>query len=110
MDVREIKSGVSRSASVAVIAPIAGMLGGLLAGVVRARTRGLVDLEFLACVLKWGVTGFFVAMALVLLLALQFRREDAISIRRLIALVAIAGVVAWFFSRVLFDAIGYGGF
>ena len=59
---------------------------------------------------KWGVTGFFGGLALVLLLAFQLRREDVISIRRLMALVVVAALIAWFFSRVLFGLIGYEGF
>ena len=110
MDVQEIKPGVSRNASAAVIAPVLGMMGGLLVGGVRAWSRGLVDLELLTCVLKWGVTGFFAGLGLVLLMALQFRRTDVISIRRLMVLVAVAGIVAWFFARVFFGAIGYEGF
>jgi hypothetical protein len=110
MDVREMRPGVSRSASAAVIYPIVGMLGGLCIGAIRARSRGLVDLEQLACVVKWGVTGFFAGLGLVLLLALQFRRGDVVSIRRLMALVLFAGIVAWFIARVLFGAIGFEGF
>jgi hypothetical protein len=110
MDVQEIKPGVNRNASTAVIAPIAGMLGGLVVGGVRTWIRGLADLELLSCVIKWGVTGFFAGLGLVLLMALQLRRTDVISIRRLMALVAIAGIVAWFFARVFFGAIGYEGF
>ena len=110
MDVQEIKPGVNRSASAAVISPIAGMLGGLFVGVFRARSLGLIDLEFLSCVIRWAVTGFFAGLGLVLLLVFQLRRRDVISIRRLMALVAIAGVVAWFFAHVLFGAIGFEGF
>jgi hypothetical protein len=110
MDVREIKPVVNRGASTAVIWPITGMVGGLLAGVFRARSLGLIDLDFLSCTLKWGVTGFFAGLGLVLLLAMSIRRGDVLSIRRLMALVAIAGVVAWFFARILFRAIGYEGF
>ena len=110
MGVQEIKPGVSRNASAAVITPIVGLMGGLLVGAVRTWIRGLADLELLSCVIKWWVTGFFAGLGLVLLMALQFRRTDAISIRRLMALVAIAGIVAWFFTRVFFGAIGYEGF
>jgi hypothetical protein len=110
MDAQEIKPEVSRNASAAVIVPIAGMLGGLLAGVIRARVLGLRDLELLSCVIKWGATGFFAGLALVLLLALPYRRGAALTIRRLMVLVAVAGIIAWFFARVFFDAIGYGGF
>ncbi len=110
MDRQDIKLDVMRSASAAVIAPIAGMLGGLFVGAFRARTFGPDQFAQLACVIKWGVTGFFAGLALVLLLALSVRRQDVVSIRRLMATVVVAGLVAWFFARVLFDAIGYQGF
>lgn len=110
MDIRAREPRWNRVASAAVIWPIAGMVGGLAVGAVRARMRGLIELAELACVIKWGVTGFFAGLAFVLLLALRLRRGDAISTRWLMALVAIAGTLAWFFARVLFDAIGYEGF
>lgn len=110
MDAQEFNPGVSRNASAAVIAPIVGMMGGLLVGAVRTWIRGLADLELLSCVIKWGATGFFAGLALVLLLALQYRRGAALTIRRLMALVAVAAIIAWFFARVFFDAVGYGGF
>src|SRR5690348_13358521 len=98
MDMAEQERGVSRDASAAVIAPIAGLLGGLFVGTVRAWFRGFVDLQLLTCVLKWSVTGFFAGLGLVLLLVVQFRRRVVISIRRLMVLVAVAGIVAWFFA------------
>ena len=49
-------------------------------------------------------------LALILLMALQLRRRDVISIRRLMLLIAIAALIAWFFAHVLFSAIGYEGF
>ena len=30
--------------------------------------------------------------------------------QRLVVLVVVAGVIAWFFARILFGVIGYGGF
>jgi hypothetical protein len=110
MERHEIKLDGRRSASAAVIVPIVGMLGGLLVGVFRASGRGLDELVQVARVVKWGVTGFFGGLALVVLLALQLRREDVISIRRLMALVLIAALIAWFFGRVFFGVIGYEGF
>jgi hypothetical protein len=105
----ETKLGVRRSASASVILPIGGMMGGLLVGLLRTRFLGLADLALLACMIRWSVTGFFAGLGLVLLLAVQFR-HDVISIRRLMVLVAVAAVVAWFFVRVFFDAIGFQGF
>jgi hypothetical protein len=110
MDRHELKLGVRRSASAAVIVPIAGMLGGLFVGGFRARSVGLDEFAKLACVIKWGITGFFAGLALVLLLAFSLRREDVVSIRRLMALVVVAGLIAWFFARILFGVIGFAGF
>jgi hypothetical protein len=110
MDQQGIKLGMMRSASAAVIVPIAGLLSGLLIGAYRARAFGPDPFAEIACVVKWGITGFFAGLGLIILLAFSLRRQDVVSIRRLTALVLVAGLVAWFFSRVLFGAIGYNGF
>ncbi len=110
MQRRELKLELMRSASAAVVVPIAGMLGGLIIGGYRASGAGLDEISQLARVIKWVVTGFFTGLGLVVLLAIQLRRRDLISIRRLMILVAIAAIVGWFFARVLFNAIGQEGF
>jgi hypothetical protein len=110
MDRTDLKLGVRRSASAAVIVPIAGLLGGLFVGALRARSQGPDELAKIACVIKWGITGFFAGLALVLLLALSLRRQDVVSIRRLMALVIIADLIAWFFARIVSGAIKFGGF
>ena len=110
MERHEIRLAAKRSAAFGVIVPIAGMLGGLFIGAVRASIQRLTDIAQIACVVRWGITGFFAGLGLVVLLALQPRREDVISIRRLMALVVVAALIAWFFSRVLSGVIGYEGF
>jgi hypothetical protein len=110
MSRQDIKLGVMRSASAVVIVPIAGLLGGLFVGALRARSQGPDEIARIACVIKWGITGFFAGLALVLLLALSLRRQDVVSIRRLMGLVIIAGLIAWFFARVLSGVIGSAGF
>ena len=110
MSRQDIKLDMMRSASAAVIAPIVGMFGGLFVGALRARSMGPDSLAQLVRAIKWGVTGFFAGLALALLLAFSLRRTDVVSIRRLLALVVVAGLIAWFFARVLFNAIGYEGF
>ena len=59
---------------------------------------------------KWGVTGFFAGLAFVVLLTFASRSQGLVSMRKLMVLVAAAGLLAWFFARVLFGAIGYEGF
>jgi hypothetical protein len=110
MERREIKLDSTWKAAAAVILPIAGMLGGLAIGAYRASGPGLRELTALACAIKWGVTGFFAGLALVVLLALQLRRQDVISIQRLMVLVIVAALIAWFFGRIFSGVIGYEGF
>jgi hypothetical protein len=100
----------ARSASGAVMFPIAGLLGGLFIGGLRAWGRGPNEFAQIACMVQWAVTGFFAGLALVMLLAFASRREDWISTRRLLALVVVAAVLAWFFARVLTAALGDGGY
>ena len=64
----------------------------------------------IACVVKWAVTGFFAGLAFVVLLAFASRHPQTVSVRKLMVLVIVAGVLAWFFARVLFGVIGYEGF
>ena len=101
---------LARNASAAVILPIAGLVVGLALGGLRAWFLRRDEFAQIACVLKWGVTGFFAGLALVVLVALQTRRPNQVSIRQMMVLVVVSGLLAWFFGRVLFGAIGYEGF
>ena len=102
--------GAARNASSVVIIPIAGLLGGLFAGGLRAKGRGPDEFAQIACVVKWGITGFFAGLALVVLMAFASRGQNLISIRKLMALAVVAAVLAWFFARVLTAVLGDGGY
>ena len=91
---------MARSASTAVIFPIAGLLGGLIIGGLRARGRGPHEFAQIECVVKWGITGFFAGLALVVLMAFASRGQNLISTRKLMVLIVVAGVLAWFFARI----------
>jgi hypothetical protein len=54
--------------------------------------------------------GFFASLALAVLMAFTSRRQDQVSMRKLMALVVVAGVLTWFFARILSEVIGYQGF
>jgi hypothetical protein len=101
---------LARDASTAVIVPIAGLLGGLCVGGLRAWGRWPDEFAQIARVVKWGVTGFFAGLALVVLMAFLGRRQTQVSIRHVVALDVVVGVLAWFFARILSGAIGYEGF
>ncbi|MHB1558785.1 MAG: hypothetical protein ACYC61_15130 [Isosphaeraceae bacterium] len=104
-----LRLDLGRSASAAVFVPIVGLIGGLIVGVMSSRGAGLTDLAMLSRVIKWSVTGFFTGLGLVLLLAVPLCRRDVISVRRLMVLVVVAALVAWYVSRVLFGVIGQEG-
>jgi hypothetical protein len=101
---------LARNASTAVIWPIVGLLGGLFIGGLRARSRGSDPFAQIACVIRWGVTGFFAGLALVVLLVFVAQRQNQVTIRKLMVLVVMIGMLAWFFGRVFFEAIGFEGF
>jgi hypothetical protein len=101
---------LARNASNAVIFPIAGLLGGLFVGGLREKGRGPDEFAQITCVVKWGITGFFAGLALVVLLAFGSWRQNVISMRKLMVLVVVAGVLAWFFARVLTVVLGDGGY
>ena len=101
---------LARNASTVVIFPIAGLLGGLFVGGLRAKSRGPDEFAQIACVVKWGITGFFAGLALVVLLAFSSRRQNLISMRKLMGLVLVAAVLAWFFARILSGVLGDGGY
>jgi hypothetical protein len=97
------------SASARAVIPIAGLLGGLFLGGLLG-TSGTAD-EFaqIYAVIKWGVTGFFLGLALILLFSLSLGRKDIVSTRRLMVLVVIVAVVTWYAVKILFSLIGSYG-
>ena len=110
MDVREMRPALSRNASAAVIAPIAGLIVGLILGGLRSKVLGLSELDQLMCIIKWAVTGSFAGLGLVLLLAVRPRRGDVLSIRRLMVIIALIGLLTWFVARIFLGVIGPEGF
>ena len=94
-------------ASALVILPILGLLGGLVLGAIGSSIGGLDEITGLMFTIRWGVTGFFLGLALVVVLSVSLRRKDLFSIRGLMVLVAILAVLSWFFARILFGVLGY---
>ena len=101
---------LAANASTAVIFPIAGLLGGLIIGGLRARGRGPHEFAQIECVVKWGITGFFAGLALVVLLAFASRGQNLISTRKLMVLIGVAGLLVWFFARILSALLGSEGY
>jgi hypothetical protein len=95
------------TASALIILPIVGLLGGLALGAIGASLAGVGEFTGLVFTIRWGVTGFFLGLALVVFLSVSLRRKNLVSIRGMMVLVAIAGVLSWFFARILFGVIGY---
>jgi hypothetical protein len=94
-------------ASALVVLPILGLLGGLGLGAIAASIAGVGEITGLVLTIRWGVTGFFLGLALVVVLSVSLRRKDLVSIRGLMVLVVLASVLSWFFTRILFGVLGY---
>jgi hypothetical protein len=101
---------LARNASAAILFPIAGLLGGIFVGTLRATTKGPDELRKILCALKWGTAGFFLGLFLIVLLSLNLRGKNIVSVRRLMAFIAIAGLLSWYLTRILFGVIGSEGF
>jgi hypothetical protein len=101
------KPKLVRTASALILFPIVGLLGGLILGATwNSFYRGRDEFAELHLVLRWGVTGFFLGLALVVVVSLNLRRKDLVSLRRLMVLVVIVSLLVWFFARILFGVIG----
>jgi len=90
-----------RSASALVIIPIAGLVGGLILGLVAARIWTFDELARLRIVVKFGVAGFFTG-CLLILAGVCVRRSAFRSLRGIIGFVAAVGLLTWFVIRILF--------
>ncbi len=101
---------LARSGSAAILFPIGGLMGGFLVGTLRAIAKGPDQIAQIGCVLRWGITGFFLGLFLIVLLSLNLRGRSIVSIRRLMAFIAIAGLLLWFITRIFFGVIGADGF
>jgi hypothetical protein len=88
-----------RDASLKVIYPIGGLMGGLTLGTLLV--HGNIDeVASLRVVLQLAIRGFFLGLAVVLVSALITQGWHLTSIKRLGALIAIAALLCWFIGRV----------
>src|SRR5262249_7867062 len=101
------------TASAMAIWPIIGMLGGLLLGSIRASLQRADEFASLSSTIRWGVTGFFLGLALIVLLSFSLKQSDITSsrnftsLRRLMVIVVVAALLSWYFTKILFGVIGY---
>lgn len=101
---------LARSASAAILFPIVGLLGGFFVGALRASTKRTDEIARIGCVLRWGISGFFLGLLLIVLLSLNLRGKSIVSVRGLMAFIAIGGLLLWYVTRILFGLIGSDGF
>ncbi|MFO0952136.1 MAG: hypothetical protein U0835_13500 [Isosphaeraceae bacterium] len=97
---------LARTASAQAVWPIVGMAAGLAVGAAEASLVKADEITGLILTARWGVTGFFLGLALIVLLSVGPGRRRPVSVRRMTGLVAIAAALSWFFARVLFALIG----
>src|SRR5947209_8783683 len=83
-------------ASLKVLLPIAGLLGGIGLGAFRAWLFGVTDLRALALVISSGIIGSALGMSAVLLCAYRVGGAELRSLKSLAILVLVAALVLWF--------------
>lgn len=83
-------------ASLRVLLPILGLLGGLGLGVLRAWLAGAADIGAVALVVSGGIIGSALGMSAVLLCACRLGQARLRSLKSLALLVLVAALVLWF--------------
>jgi hypothetical protein len=96
---------VPRSASALAILPIAGLVGGLILGALGAWLASADELTSLRLVIRYGAAGFFFGLVLILL-GVCVQRLRIKSIGGLTVLVAVAALLLWYATRVLYAVLG----
>jgi hypothetical protein len=84
------------NASLRVLFPIVGLLGGLGLGVVRSWLSGAGEIGAMGLVVSGGVIGSALGMSAVLLGAYRVGRDELRSLRSLAFLVLLVALVLWF--------------
>jgi hypothetical protein len=88
------ESLLTKSASAMILIPILGMVGGLLYGAVRARIGRTDELGTIAMVVKSGFLGSVFGGLIGVAVATELWKSLT-SLKRLLALVAVATVLLW---------------
>jgi hypothetical protein len=104
----EHDSPLEASASFRVLFPVLGMLGGLLAGALRAWLGSGDPVASVGLVIAGGLVGSTLGMAAVLATAYPIRRVDLTSLRGLLILGVISAFVTWFVLGMLRDFLSHG--
>ena len=100
-------SFLAKSASAMILFPILGLVGGLLYGVVRARIGRLDELGSIEMVVKCGFLGSVFGAMIGVVVAIQ-SRKSLTSLKRILALVAVACVLLWAVIMLLRDLAASG--
>jgi len=83
-------------ASLRVLLPILGLLGGLGVGAFRAWLAGPSDIRAVALVVSGGIIGSALGMSAVLLCAYRLGQAKLRSLKSLAFLILVAALVLWF--------------
>jgi hypothetical protein len=95
-------------ASLRVLLPILGLLGGLGLGALRAWLAGAADIGAVALVVSGGIIGSALGMSAVLLCAYRLGQADLRSLKSLAFLVLVAALVLWFAFTMLAPVFASG--
>jgi hypothetical protein len=101
-------SRLASDASLKVLIPIFGLMGGLLAGWLRTWVRGTSEITSIALVISGGLVGSAIGMGAVLALAYPVLTTRLSSTKSLMALVLVAALTIWFVLSILRDLMTNG--
>jgi hypothetical protein len=95
-------------ASLCVLLPILGLLGGIGLGALRAWIAGAADIGAVALVVSGGIIGSALGMTAVLFSAYRLGQTDLRSLKSLAFLVLVAALVLWFALTMLTPVFASG--
>lgn len=90
------ESHLESDASLRVLLPICGLLGGLALGLLRAWASGATDLHLISQVICGGILGSAMGMCAVLASAYPVSKVDLRSTKSLAIVVLVVALVTWF--------------
>jgi hypothetical protein len=101
------ESRLTQSASVLVLFPILGMLGGIILGVIRVWILRGDEIAAVVHIVRGGFIGSVIGVVAAVLVAVLERRAFT-SVRKLMVLVLVVGVVFWAVITLIRDLVANG--
>jgi hypothetical protein len=90
-----------------VLLPILGMLGGIMLGAIRVKILHADEFAAVGYLVRGGFIGSVIGVVAAVIVAV-LKRRDFTSVRKLMVLVLVAGVVLWAVITLIRDLVANG--